>query len=65
MKIQIKILKKNKDGSANAQVDFDKAGLEALVQWGLVSMLTEAIDRYKVRPEDDEVPVQPKAKSRK
>jgi hypothetical protein len=65
MKIQIKILKKNKDGSANAQVDFDKAGLETLVQWGLVSMLTEAIDRYKVRPEDDEVLVQPKAKSRK
>jgi hypothetical protein len=55
MKIQVKILKENKDGSANAQVDFDKAGLETLVQWGLVSMLTEAIDRYKVRPEEDEV----------
>jgi hypothetical protein len=55
MKIQVKILKENKDGSANAQVDFDKAGLETLVQWGLVSMLTEAIDKYKVRPEKDEV----------
>jgi hypothetical protein len=55
MKIQVKILKENKDGSANAQVDFDKAGLETLVQWGLVSMLTEAIDRYKVRPEEDQV----------
>jgi hypothetical protein len=55
MKIQVKILKENKDGSANAQVDFDKAGLETLVQWGLVSMLTEAIDKYKVRPEEDEV----------
>jgi len=60
MKIQIKILKKNRDGSANAQVDFDKAGLETLIQWGLVSMLTEAIDRYKVKPEDDEVPIKRK-----
>jgi hypothetical protein len=62
MKIQIKILKENKDGSANAQVDFDKAGLETLVQWGLVSMLTEAIDRYAIRPEDDETTVKPERK---
>ena len=54
MKIQVKIIKENPDGSANAQVDFDKAGLETLVQWGLVSLLTKAIDEYKVR--DDEIP---------
>ena len=48
MKIQVKIIKENEDGSANAQVDFDKAGLETLVQWGLVALLTEAIDKYKV-----------------
>jgi hypothetical protein len=51
MKIQVKIIKENKDGSANAEVIFDKQGLEVLVQWGLVSMLTEAIDEYKVRPD--------------
>ena len=62
MKIQVKILKENKDGSANAQVIFDKQGLETLVQWGLVSMLTEAVDRYAIRPEDVETPVQPKRK---
>jgi len=62
MKIQVKILKENKDGSANAQVDFDKAGLETLVQWGLVAMLTEAIDRYRVQPEEDEIIIQ-KAKN--
>ena len=50
MKIQVKILKKNKDGSANAQVNFDKEGLETLVQWGLVALLTEAVDRYAVKP---------------
>ena len=54
MKIEVKIVKENADGSANAQVDFDKEGLEVLVQWGLVAMLTKAIDEYKVR--DDEVP---------
>ena len=47
MKIQVKILKENKDGSANAQVDFDKEGLEVLVQWGLVALLTKAVDEYK------------------
>ena len=51
--IQVKIIKENEDGSANAQVDFDKQGLETLVQWGLVAMLTKAIDEYRVRPEDD------------
>jgi len=54
MDIKVKIIKENKDGSANAQVDFDKEGLETLVQWGLVSLLTKAIDEYKVR--DDEIP---------
>ena len=52
MKIIVKIIKENKDGSAVAQVDFDKVGLETLVQHGLVSMLTQAIDAYRVRPED-------------
>ena len=47
MKIQVKILNENPDGSANAQVDFDKKGLEVLVQWGLVALLTKAVDTYK------------------
>jgi hypothetical protein len=52
MKIEVKIIKENKDGSANAQVDFDSEGLEILVQWGLVAMLTKAADEYKVRSEE-------------
>jgi len=64
MDIKVKIIKENADGSANAQVDFDKEGLETLVQWGLVAMLTKAIDVYKVR--DDEVPFPvPKSKRKK
>ena len=57
MNINVKIIKENKDGSANAQVVFDKEGLEVLVQWGLVAMLTKAIDEYKVRPDEDSTPV--------
>ena len=47
MKILVKIIKENPDGSAIAQVDFDKEGLETLVQWGLVALLTKAVDTYK------------------
>ena len=59
MKINVKIIKENEDGSANAEVDFDKEGLETLVQWGLVSILTKAIDEYKVRPEEAETAIEP------
>jgi len=54
MLISLKMIKENKDGSADAEVKFDKEGLEVLVQWGLVSMLTKAVDEYKIRPEEDE-----------
>jgi hypothetical protein len=50
MEISVKILKENEDGSAEASVRFDKKGLETLVQWGLVAMLTEALDEYAVKP---------------
>jgi hypothetical protein len=46
MEIAVKITKENKDGSADAVVRFDKAGLETLVQWGLIAMLKEAINEY-------------------
>jgi hypothetical protein len=50
--IRIEIIKENKDGSADAQVHFNKEGLATLVQWGIVSLLTAAIDEYRVRPEE-------------
>ncbi len=51
--ISVQIIKENKDGSADAQVTFSKQGLETLVQWGIVALLTAAIDEYRVRPEKD------------
>ena len=46
MEIIVQIVKENKDGSADAKVKFDKEGLEVLVQWGLVSMLTKGLNEY-------------------
>lgn len=45
MRIELKIVKENPDGSANAMVDFDKEGLEFLVQEGLLSVIKEYIDK--------------------
>jgi len=47
MEIKLKIVKENKDGSANAMVDFDKEGLEFLVQEGLLSLVKQAIETDK------------------
>lgn len=47
MNITLKIIKENKDGSANALVDFDKEGLEFLVQEGLLSVLEQYIAQNK------------------
>ena len=51
MDISVKILKENEDGSAEALINFDKEGLETLVQWGFVALLTKALDEYAVKPE--------------
>lgn len=45
MEITVKVIKENKDGSANAMVDFDKEGLEFLVQEGLLSVIQQYIDQ--------------------
>jgi hypothetical protein len=47
MDIKIKIVKENKDGSANAMVDFDKEGLEFLVQEGMLSLIQQYIAQNK------------------
>ena len=45
MEITVKVIKENKDGSANASVDFDKEGLEFLVQEGLLSVIQQYIEQ--------------------
>jgi hypothetical protein len=48
MQIQIEIVKENEDGSADALVHFDKDGLAVLVQYGILAMLKQAIEEYKL-----------------
>jgi len=43
MKIIVKKIKENKDGSADVNVYYDKEGLHFLVQQGLTMTLVEAI----------------------
>ena len=43
MEIKVRVVKENKDGSANAMVDFDKEGLEFLIQEGILALLRRAI----------------------
>jgi hypothetical protein len=62
MEISVKIINENKDGSADAMVRYDKEGLETLIQWGIVAMLTKAVDEYKVRPDEAEISIQPSPK---
>jgi hypothetical protein len=45
MNIQIKVTKEHKDGSADAQVTFDKEALEYMVEYAVVGMLKEYCDK--------------------
>jgi hypothetical protein len=47
MKIQIKRIRENIDGSANVEVVFDSQGHKMLLQHGLESMLVKAIENMK------------------
>ena len=44
MKITVKVTRENEDGSADAQVDFDKEGLQVIVQYGVIAMLKEGMN---------------------
>jgi hypothetical protein len=47
MDVKIKIIKENKDGSADAEVTFDKEGLEFLVQEGILALIKQFIAQNK------------------
>jgi len=54
MNITIKIIKERKDGSADAQVTFDREALEYMVEYAVVGMLKEYCDeKNKERNSDD------------
>lgn len=45
MNITIKVTKEHADGSADAQVTFDKEALEYMVEYAVIGMLTEYCDK--------------------
>lgn len=47
MKIEVKIVCENPDGSADAEVEFDDEGQCVLIQYGIVAMLIEALEKQK------------------
>ena len=50
IKISLHIVKENADGSADADIRFNKPALECLVQWGLIKMIEEGIKTYAPVP---------------
>ena len=47
MDIKLKVTRRNEDGSGDAVVDYDEEGLQVIVQYGVIAMLTEAMDDMK------------------
>jgi len=47
MKIEVKKIKENKDGSMDVDVHYDHEGLRFLVQQGLIATMTEGIVQEK------------------
>ena len=67
MEIKLKIINENEDGSANAMVDFDKEGMEFLVQEGLLSVIEQYIKQNKNAQEGQKLreKLEKKAKEKK
>jgi hypothetical protein len=47
LKINLKITRKNEDGSADAVVDYDDDGLKVIVQYGMIAILKERIEKMR------------------
>jgi len=47
MNITIRVLEENPDGSATAQVVYDKEALEYMVEYAITGMLTEYVTKLK------------------
>lgn len=60
MNIQIKIIKENPDGSAEARATYDKEALEYMVEYAITGMLTEYVQKLK----DEKQNAKAKRKSR-
>lgn len=63
MNIQIQITKENPDGSAEATATYDKEALEYMVEYAIVGMLKEYIEKSKKENKGAKVKRKPRSKA--
>ena len=63
MNIQIKIIKKNPDGSEEARATYDKEALEYMVEYAITGMLTEYVQKLKDEKQNAKVKRKPRSKA--
>jgi hypothetical protein len=67
MNIQVITVKENADGSADCNIKFDAEGLKFMIQYTVISILTEYAKQNPIpQPDEDDVnaPAKPKARKR-
>jgi hypothetical protein len=65
MNIRVEDVTENPDGSANATIHFDKEGLKFLIQYGVISILTEYAKQHPIPQPEDYTNATAKPKARK
>lgn len=66
MKIIIKEVKENADGSADADIHFDNEGLKYLIQYAVLDILTKYAEQHPIeQPESDKKVKLPNAISKR
>lgn len=63
MNIQIRITKKNPDGSAEATATYDREALEYMIEYAIVGMLKEYIEKSKKENQGAKVKRKPRSKT--
>jgi hypothetical protein len=65
MNIRVEEVSENPDGSANADIYFDKEGLKFLIQYGVISILTEYAKQHPIPQSEDYTNAPAKSKASK
>lgn len=65
MNIQVITVKENADGSADCNINFDAEGLKFMIQYAVISILTEYAKQNPIPQPDEDVNATAKPKARK
>ena len=55
MNIRLEHVSENKDGSANVDIHFDSEGLQYLIQYAVIDILTKYAEQHPIRQPDKDV----------